>query len=96
MARVAKPAARSSSKTRVMPILVRVESCGQDSGGRGRAPTPAFLRDGARRLAPLNHVRSLHRAAEFFLLPDRRRRACAATGARATDASRRVHLPRGG
>src|SRR5687768_10719078 len=40
MAFVANFASRSSSNTRVMPILVEVEMCGQDSGGQGRAPTP--------------------------------------------------------
>src|SRR5688572_12378606 len=40
MAFVAKATSRSSSNTRVMPILVEVESCGQDSGGQGQATTP--------------------------------------------------------
>src|SRR5215204_1001487 len=64
MARVAKPAARSSSNTRVMPILVQVESCGQDSGGRGQAPKPA--RSASRDTTP----RSTPMPARYTALPE--------------------------
>ena len=72
-------------------------ACGQDSGGRGQAPTAWPIPRLVRRHATLTGMPATsHGAARTTALPRRRRRAAAASGARAADAERRLHLPRGG